>query len=128
MKRYAPRSHLTVLVVDDDPHFRSILAEVLAAERCRVAHAPDGAAALDVLRSLTPDLIVVDLAMPKVSGWELVRRLERDRRLSTVPLVVLSALPYETTNPRCRVLEKPVDLQNLLGLLSAVDAARSESA
>jgi CheY-like chemotaxis protein len=124
MNRLTPHTRATILVVDDDPNFRSILAEVLEDEGCRVVHAEDGECALHILRSVTPDLIVLDLAMPVMDGWQLVAALEQDERLSLIPIAVLSACAAERPLARHRLLQKPVDLPNLLGLLAAVGAAQ----
>ena len=116
-------SRITVLVVDDDPEFRTILAEVLAAEGCRVAQARNGAEALEVLRSLTPDLLIVDVAMPVMNGVELLHSIEHDARLARVPVAVATAWePPPDIAPR-RIVRKPIDLPNLLGVLDAIDEA-----
>lgn len=125
MNRLTVQTRATVLIVDDDPNFRLILAEVLDAEGCRVVHAENGACALDVLRAVTPDLIIVDLAMPVMDGWELVAALERDVRLAPIPIAVLSASSDQPPFPRHRQLHKPVDLPNLLGLLVVVGEAQA---
>jgi CheY-like chemotaxis protein len=80
---------------------------------------------LEILRVITPDLILVDLAMPVMNGWELLEKLETDPRLAKVPATVLSAMPAERLVEHAQgVLHKPIDLPNLLGLLEAVAKAR----
>lgn len=124
MTRFIARSGgITVLVVDDDEEFRIIMGEVLAAEGCRVAHARNGAEALNVLRSLTPDLLIVDLAMPIMNGVELLARLARDRRLADIPVAVATSWDPPDDVFNGRVVRKPLDLPNLLGVLDAVDCA-----
>jgi two-component system, chemotaxis family, chemotaxis protein CheY len=118
-----PSGGITVLVVDDDDEFRIVLGEILAAEGCRVAHARNGAEALHVLGSLTPDLLIVDLAMPVMSGVELLDRLARDERLAGIPVAVASSWDPPEDVFRGRVVRKPLDLPNLLGVLAAVDCA-----
>jgi CheY-like chemotaxis protein len=124
MDRVAAPLRTTVLLVDDDAEFRSVVSDLLGAEGCQVACAENGARALEILGVLTPDLILVDLAMPVMSGWELLHRLETDPRLATVPATVLSAMPIMRGIEHAQgVLHKPIDLPNLLGLLDAVAKA-----
>lgn len=123
MHRLLPPSGITILVVDDDPNFRCIMADVLGAEGCRVAQAGNGREALEVLRSITPDLVLLDLSMPVMDGWELVEILRRDPRFDDIPVAVLSSHLDSELSSRVRVLRKPVDLPNLIGILDAVDDA-----
>jgi CheY-like chemotaxis protein len=125
MDRIAAPVRTTVLLVDDDGDFRSLVSEVLSAEGCQVACAANGAEALEILGVITPDLILLDLAMPIMNGWELLQKLETDPRLAGVPATVLSAMPTESSIEHAQgVLHKPIDLPNLLGLLDAVAKAR----
>lgn len=119
----APSGGITVLVVDDDEEFRVIMGEVLAAEGCRVAQARNGAEALEVLRSLTPDLLIVDLVMPVMNGVELLHRLSRDQRLAAIPVAVASSWDPPDDVFEGRVVKKPLDLPNLLGVLDVFDSA-----
>ena len=112
----------TILIVDDDADFRNVLSEVLRQEGCTVIEASNGRDALALLGDLTPDLIFVDLMMPVMNGWQLVDEFERDPRLAQVPVAVLSAVARMGPLGSRRVLYKPIDLPNLLGLLDAVDA------
>jgi CheY-like chemotaxis protein len=124
MRRLRPHDRATILLVDDDREFRSILTEVLRDEDCYVAQAENGADALQMLASLRPDLVIVDLAMPVMNGWQFMRALKEDDRFADIPVAVLSAWPDATLAHESRVLRKPVDLPNLLGLLAAIEDAR----
>jgi CheY-like chemotaxis protein len=124
MDRIAAPVRTTVLLVDDDADFCSMVSDVLSAEGCQVACAENGVKALEILAVLTPDLILVDLSMPVMNGWELLQKLETDPRLATVPATVLSAMPVQRGIEHAQgVLHKPIDLPNLLGLLDAVAKA-----
>jgi CheY-like chemotaxis protein len=124
MDRIAPPIRTTILLVDDDAEFRTVVSDVLSAEGCQVACAANGAEALEILGALTPDLILVDLVMPIMNGWELLEKLETDPRLARVPATVLSGMPVERSIEHAQgVLHKPIDLPNLLGLLDAVAKA-----
>jgi len=116
-----------VLIVDDDPDFRMALRELLEDEGRTVYEARDGLAALRLLKTVTPDLIFVDLTMPVMDGFALREALQRDEVLSHVPLAVLSGADDIPSEGFTHVLRKPVDLPNLLGLLAAIDNPRATS-
>jgi DNA-binding response OmpR family regulator len=78
----------TVLVVDDEPTVREVLTTYLEREGLRVVGAADGAAALDALGTVQPDLVVLDLMLPKVDGLAVLAQI---RRSSAVPVIVLTA-------------------------------------
>jgi CheY-like chemotaxis protein len=108
-----------VLVVDDDANFRAIVGEVLKAEGCTVREATNGRQALEMARAHTPDLILTDLMMPTMSGWDLCAELGRTERLARVPVAVVSGVARSLP---CGVLalSKPVELSQLLALLESV--------
>ena len=105
-----------VLVVDDDEGSRKALAEVLSDEGYQVATCADGADALEYLRGgARPGVILLDLMMPGIDGWDFRMAQKRDAALSAIPVVAISAagklLDAEYS------LRKPVDLAELLRLL-----------
>ncbi|MBU8540995.1 response regulator transcription factor [Falsiroseomonas tokyonensis] len=81
-----------ILVVDDDPHIRSVLCFALARDGFVTAEAADGAAALAAVAREAPDLILLDVLMPELDGTEVCRRL---RRSSDVPVIFLSSRDEE---------------------------------
>src|SRR5437868_14704578 len=82
----------TILVVDDEPTLRETLAENLEIEGFRVVTAADGRQALDRFRQSQPDLVVLDLMLPELSGIEVCREI---RRQSGVPILMLTARDSE---------------------------------
>src|SRR5215207_9304701 len=82
----------TVLVVDDIEMFRGIVVHALKGAGHQTLCAPDGAAALDLLKTTRVDLILLDMAMPKMNGVEFLGRLRADARYNDVPVIVVSAL------------------------------------
>ena len=78
----------TILVVDDEPTLRETLAEALEQDGLRVITAEDGKVALEAFRSESPDLILLDLMLPQVSGIEVCRIVRRE---SSVPIIMLTA-------------------------------------
>jgi CheY-like chemotaxis protein len=77
----------TVLVVDDSADERAALVAVLS-ERYRTLEAWDGAEALQLIRDHRPDVVVADLLMPQVDGFELIRQLRDDAELAAIPVVL----------------------------------------
>lgn len=78
----------TVLIVDDEPSIREVVSLYLRRAGYSVVVASDGQAALDTLETQSPDLVVLDLMLPKVDGWEITRRI---REVSEVPIIMLTA-------------------------------------
>jgi two-component system cell cycle response regulator DivK len=88
-----------VLVVDDYQDAREMYAEYLEFSGFRVAEAANGAEALDKAFALLPDVILMDLSLPIIDGWEATRRLKADDRTKAIPVVALTghALAGEAT-------------------------------
>jgi len=108
-----------VLVVDDDAIFRAILCEVLKGEGCSVREASNGRDALAMVSAHLPDLILTDLMMRTMNGWDLFAELARDERFADVPVAVISAVA-RMRPLGARMLEKPVKLSELLELLESI--------
>jgi len=85
----APGTSLRVLLVDDEPAIRRFLRLSFDAEGYQVEEAGDGKVALDILRTKAPDLLILDLGLPDLDGFEVIRQL-RDLG-SSIPIVVLSS-------------------------------------
>ena len=81
----------TVLVVDDDPKAVEVIAAFLPPPGYAVVRAYGGAEAIALARRLTPDLVLLDLMMPGVTGFDVVDALQRDPRTSAIPILVLTA-------------------------------------
>jgi DNA-binding response OmpR family regulator len=81
-----------VLVADDDVDARIIYSTYLRAVGCDVFTANDGRIAVEKADELTPDIIVMDLAMPRVDGWEAIRRLRHSSWTCEIPIIALTAV------------------------------------
>jgi CheY-like chemotaxis protein len=81
----------TVLVVDDEPNVRQYLAQILLDAGFNVVQAADGNEALDLIREDPPDFISLDLVMPRKSGHKLLYELKKDRKLSQIPVLIVTA-------------------------------------
>ena len=82
-----------VLIVDDDALVRASLAAVLESEGYEVYGAPDGQAAIETALEHQPDLVLLDLSMPKMDGWTAFAKLERARPM--IPVIVITARPHQ---------------------------------
>jgi len=84
-----------VVVADDDRMFRKAAETTLRRQGYTVATASDGEEALQLIRSERPDIIVLDLIMPKLQGFDVLRILKQDTLTSAIPVIVLSSLTQE---------------------------------
>jgi CheY-like chemotaxis protein len=107
-----------VLLVDDDAIFRAVVGEVLKAEGCSIREATNGREALRLLRHHLPELILVDLMMPTMNGWDFYAELVRDERLARVPVAIVSSIAGMRPHG-AQAIEKPITLAPLLALLES---------
>lgn len=113
----------SVLVVDDSSDGREMLVEYLAFRQFPVAEAQSGAEAIDVARRIQPDIILMDLSMPGVDGWEATRRLRADPATGSTIIVAVTAHAYPREQDAARaagcdvVIAKPFDLSALADAL-----------
>ena len=91
---------LRVLVADDQEHMRELLVEALAADGHTVDPAEDGVAALKLLEHQTYDLVVSDVEMPRVDGFQLTSRIRTDLGLAELPVIIVTSLASETHRRR----------------------------
>ena len=100
-----------VLVADDNPDSRSIIGLVLEHRGYAVAIAADGEEAIRQARERQPDLILMDLQMPRLSGLEAARALKRDLSTSDIPILAVTAATIEEdlrNHGFCGLLRKPI--------------------
>jgi DNA-binding response OmpR family regulator len=81
----------TILVVDDDPVIQKLLSVNFEMEGYDVLTASDGIEGLEKIRAYAPDLVLLDVMMPRLDGIEVVRRLKQDPKTKKIPIVLLSA-------------------------------------
>ncbi len=86
------RAHGFVLVVDDEEHNRTLLRDPLEARGYRVEEAENGMQALQKIAAQPPDVILLDLMMPKMDGFEVCRRLRKDPKTAHLPILMITAL------------------------------------
>ena len=111
----------TVLVIDDDPSVRDLVTRFLVKEGYRVICAPDGEVGLQVAREQRPDAITLDVMMPRIDGWEVLRRLKADPEVGDIPVVMLSIVDNTGLGfalGASDYLTKPIDRQALIRALA----------
>lgn len=91
-----------ILVVEDDPDNRRIVAKVLTVEGYDVVEAVDGLEALSKVRVERPDVILMDLALPNMDGWEATRQLKADPLTRHIPVIALTAVAMRGDEERAR--------------------------
>ena len=109
-----------ILVVDDDAAIRRVVAAVLADEGYTVAEAPDGGAALARARAAPPRLILLDMRMPGMDGWEFARRYRRRPGPHAPIICVTAAVDAAARGAQIgavAALAKPFDLDELVALV-----------
>ena len=113
-----------VLIADDDPSIRRMLAVSLRREGYRTADACDGREALDAMRAGQADLVLLDLMMPKVAGWEVLAERAAAAELRKIPVIVITAergdrLAKISNDEICALLPKPFELETLRALVKS---------
>ena len=115
----------TILVIEDYADSRTLLSSLLRGKGYKVVEARDGKEGLRQANRVTPDLILMDLAMPEMDGVEATRRLRQRHTLSRTPIFAISA--YATIDVKddaiaagcAEVFAKPLDVESLLGRIKA---------
>lgn len=113
-----------ILVVDDNPQSLKLVRVVLARRGYEVHTASDAREALAWLEGATPQLVVLDLQLPGLDGYELARRLKADLRLGAIPIVALTAYAMKGDEERARAagcdeyVTKPFDTERLPTLIA----------
>ena len=116
----------TILIVEDNEMNREMLSRRLERRGYAVLLAVDGESGIDVARAHAPDLILMDMSLPVMDGWEATRRLKADEALRHIPVIALTA--HAMANDREKALEagcddydtKPIELARLLAKMEAL--------
>ncbi len=111
----------TVLVIDDDPVVRQLLARMLGKEGFRVREAAGGEAGLALARAERPDVITLDVLMPGLDGWGVLAALKSDPALASIPVVMLSIMDERNLGfalGAAEYLTKPIERAQLSAVLA----------
>lgn len=120
-----------ILIVDDEKDIVHLMRKKLMANGYEVYCAYDGQEALDRVKECHPEVILLDILMPVMDGWEVCRRLKENPETKGIPVVILSAL--NTDRPErilersgaCRLFVKPFDTQELITFLTEAPATHA---
>ena len=116
----------TILIVEDNEMNRDMLSRRLERKGYQILIAVDGAMGIEVTRAKMPDLILMDMSLPVVDGWEATRQIKADEHLKHIPIIALTA--HAMANDREKALDagcdeydtKPIELPRLLGKIEAL--------
>jgi DNA-binding response OmpR family regulator len=118
-----------ILAVDDDPMLQHLVRLNLELDGFEVETASDGDEALEMVESFAPDLVVLDIMMPRRDGWDVCTMLKNDARYAGIPVVLLSARCQQSDMQRGReigasaFLAKPFDPSELSSLVTVLTSA-----
>jgi len=120
---------LRILLVEDNPENRDMLSRRLIRRGHQLSFAADGAEAVQRVEAEIPDLILMDLSLPVMDGWEATRRIKANASTRHIPVIALTA--HAMVGDRERALAagaddydtKPIDLERLLGKIVALTGA-----
>jgi DNA-binding response OmpR family regulator len=118
---------LRILSIEDDPEMRGLIQLIFERQGHRVIGAKQGDFGLEMLRSLRPDVLLLDLMLPDVDGWEIYRQLKEDNELSKMPVIIVSARSQEHDAAqgrhvigKDRYVEKPFEIKDLIKAVNEV--------
>jgi DNA-binding response OmpR family regulator len=120
-------SQARILSIEDDPEMRGLLQLIFERQGHHVVGVKKGEFGLELLKSLRPDILLLDLMLPDVDGWELYRQLKDDKELAQVPVVIVSARNEEDDAQDGyhvvgddRFVEKPFEVKELIEVVNHV--------
>ncbi|MGB3543978.1 response regulator [Rubrivirga sp.] len=111
----------TILLVEDNEMNRDMLSRRLARKGYDVTIAVDGGEGVRLAQDERPDLVLMDMSLPVLDGWEATRRIKADAATASIPVIALTAHAMNGDEAKCREAgcddfdTKPVDLKRLLG-------------
>jgi len=114
-----------ILIVEDNPMNRDMLSRRLIRSGHSVLMADDGRQGIETAMSEIPDLILMDMSLPEIDGWEATRRLKSDKLTRRIPVIALTAHAMSSDRQRCMEAgcddydTKPVDFQRLTAKIQA---------
>lgn len=108
-----------VLLVDDEAGFAELLRDLLEMDNYEVVTAEDGEDGLEKLKTFTPDVIISDVVMPRMSGFEMFKQVKAAAETSTIPFLFITGFQDERVLAEARkigvfgILRKPIDIEQI---------------
>jgi len=120
-------TQLRILSIEDDPEMRGLIQLIFERQGHRVIGAKRGDFGLEFLHSLKPDVLLLDLMLPDVDGWDVYRQMKEDEELAKIPVIIVSARSeaqdaaagYQVIG-NDRFVEKPFEVKNLIEVVNEV--------
>lgn len=81
-----------ILIIEDDANLRNVLEEFFEAEKMLVKTASDGESGLKSLRDFLPDVVLLDIILPKKDGYEIIKEIKNDEKIKDIPVILLTNL------------------------------------
>ncbi len=120
---------IQVLVVDDDPAVHDVLAATLGKEGYHIAHAKDGVEALHMMRAHPPDIVTLDVMMPKMDGWSVLGVMKSEPQLAHIPVIMLTIVDHRNLGfslGASEYMTKPIDRNRLIALIEKFASTRRD--
>ena len=114
-----------ILIVDDDPDILEGILTILESQPYRLATARDGKKCMEMIAQDTPDLLILDLLMPRMDGWGVIREMKSEPRFASIPIMILTTVIEDASRRRYELetgvsmkvqdyIEKPISPAELL--------------
>ncbi|MCP4373821.1 MAG: response regulator [Deltaproteobacteria bacterium] len=120
-------TQLRILSIEDDPEMRGLIQLIFERQGHRVIGAKRGDFGVEFLHSLKPDVLLLDLMLPDIDGWEIYRQMKEDEELSKIPVIIVSArneaqdaADGHQVIGADRFIEKPFEVKSLIEAVNEV--------
>jgi len=121
-----------IMWIEDDKFLSDVIARKLSKERCKLIHAADGEQALVVLEKELPDIVLLDILLPGLDGFEILSRIKANEKTKNIPIIILSNLGQKADIEKgkklgaaCFLVKATVTLDEIIEEVKAVLRARS---
>jgi PAS domain S-box-containing protein len=118
------KSQKKILLIEDDEQSRYLMNEYLENLPYQIDVAVNGAEGLKKIASFNPDIIILDLYLPKISGYQILQKLNNNKKLREIPTIITSIVddvPEDMLNENIRFLQKPVNEKDIINALAHID-------
>lgn len=120
-------TQLRILSIEDDPEMRGLIQLIFERQGHRVIGVKQGDFGLEFLHNLKPDVLLLDLMLPDINGWEVYQQMKDDNELAKIPVIIISARNQEQDAAEGhhvvgndRFVEKPFEIQSLISTVHDV--------